>query len=45
MGILAWGVGLIPQRAWVCLEKDKNLVETIRANKVAYANPLKVAQR
>jgi hypothetical protein len=27
--IPAWGVGFIPQTAWVCLEKDKNLVETI----------------
>jgi hypothetical protein len=43
IGILAWGVGFIPQSAWARLEKDKNLVETIQANKVAYAKPLKVA--
>jgi hypothetical protein len=43
IGILAWGVGFIPQSAWVCLEKDENLVEVIQANKVAYAKPLKVA--
>ncbi len=43
IGILAWGVGFIPQSAWARLEKDKNLVETIWASKVAYAKPLKVA--
>jgi hypothetical protein len=37
------GVGFIPQSAWARLEKDKNLVETIRASKVAYAKPLKLA--
>jgi hypothetical protein len=37
------GVGFIPQSAWACFEKDENLVETTRANKVAYAKPLKVA--
>jgi len=36
-------VGFIPQSAWACLEKDENLVEAIRANKIAYAKPLKVA--
>jgi hypothetical protein len=41
--ILAWGVGFIPQSAWVRFEKGENLVETIRASRVAYANPLKVA--
>jgi hypothetical protein len=29
IGILAWGVGFIPQNAWACFEKDKNLIETI----------------
>ncbi len=29
IGIPAWGVGFTPQSAWACLEKDKNLVETI----------------
>jgi len=43
IGILAWGVGFIPQSAWARLEKDNNLVETIRASRVAYAKPLKVA--
>jgi len=43
IGILAWGVGFIPQSAWVRFEKDENLVEIIRASRVAYANPLKVA--
>jgi hypothetical protein len=41
--IPTWGVGFIPQSAWVCLEKDNNLVETIWASIVANANPLKVA--
>ncbi len=44
IGILALGVGFIPQSAWARFKKDKNLVETIRANKVAYAKPLKVAR-
>jgi hypothetical protein len=43
IGILAWGLGFIPQIAWACLENDDNLVETIRASIVAYAKPLKVA--
>jgi hypothetical protein len=43
VGIPAWGVGFIPQNAWAHLEKDENLVETIRASKVAFAKPLKVA--
>jgi hypothetical protein len=42
IGIPAWGVGFIPQSAWVHLEKDKNLVETIQASRVAYAKTLKV---
>jgi hypothetical protein len=42
IGIPAWGVGFIPQSAWACLEKDENLVETIRASIIAYAKPLKV---
>jgi len=37
------GVGFIPQSAWACFEKDENLVETIRASKVTYAKPLKLA--
>jgi hypothetical protein len=37
------GVRFIPQCAWVCLEKDEILVETIRTSKVAYAKLLKVA--
>jgi hypothetical protein len=42
--ILTWGVGFIPQSAWARLEKDENLVETIRASKVVYAKPLKLAR-
>jgi hypothetical protein len=34
-------LGFIPQSAWAHLEKDKNLVETIWASRVAYAKPLK----
>jgi hypothetical protein len=30
IGILAWGVGFIPQSAWAHLEKYKNLAETIQ---------------
>jgi hypothetical protein len=37
-------VGFIPQSAWAHLEKDENLVEIIRASRVAYAKPLKVAR-
>jgi hypothetical protein len=37
------GVGFIPQSAWACLEKDKNLVETIQASRITYVKPLKVA--
>jgi hypothetical protein len=29
IGIMAWGVGFIPQSAWVHLENDENLVEAI----------------
>jgi hypothetical protein len=43
IGILAWGVRFISQNAWAHLEKDDNLVEAIRARKIAYAKPLKVA--
>jgi len=43
IGILAWGVGFIPQSAWACLENDKNLVETIHASRVVYTKPLKLA--
>jgi hypothetical protein len=43
IGIPTWGVGFIPQSAWACLEKDKNLVETIWASRVAYAKLLKLA--
>jgi hypothetical protein len=43
IGILAWGVGFIPQSAWAHFEKDENLVEVIRANRLTYAKPLKVA--
>jgi hypothetical protein len=39
----AWGVGFIPQSAWARLEKDDNLVETIRASRIAYTKPLKLA--
>jgi hypothetical protein len=42
IGILAWGVGFIPQSAWVHIENDEIFVETIRANKIIYAKPLKV---
>ncbi len=43
IGILPWGVKFIPQSAWVCLEKDEILVETVWASKVAYAKFKKVA--
>jgi len=43
IGILAWGVGFISQSAWAHLEKDENLVETIRASIVTYAKLLKLA--
>jgi len=43
IGIPAWRVGFIPQSAWARLEKDENLVEIIRASKVTYAKPLKLA--
>jgi hypothetical protein len=43
IGIMAWGVGFIPQSAWVHLEKDENLAETIWANKITYAKLLKIA--
>jgi hypothetical protein len=41
--ILAWGVGFIPQSAWVHLEKDENLVEAIQIRRLAYVKFLKVA--
>jgi hypothetical protein len=37
IGILAWGVGFIPQSVHVHLENDENLVDTILAGKIAYA--------
>jgi hypothetical protein len=43
IGILAWGVGFIPQNAWAWLEKDDNLVEAIWTSGIAYAKPLKIA--
>jgi hypothetical protein len=43
IGIPTWGVGFIPQSAWARFEKDENLVETIRASRIAYAKPLKLA--
>jgi hypothetical protein len=43
IGILSWGLGLIPQSAWAQLEEDGNLVEVIRTSRVIYAKPLKVA--
>ncbi len=43
IAIPAWGVGFIPQNACARLEKDKNLVETIWASRIAYAKPLKLA--
>jgi len=43
IGILACGLGFIPQSAWAHLEEDENLVETIKASRVGYAKPLKVA--
>jgi hypothetical protein len=43
IGIPAWGARFIPQSAWARLEKDENLVETIRASIIAYAKPLKFA--
>jgi hypothetical protein len=43
IGIPTWGVGFIPQSSWAHLEKDKNLVETIWASRIAYAKPLKLA--
>jgi hypothetical protein len=43
IGIMEWGVGFIPQSAWVCLEKDENLDKTIWASRITYVKPLKVA--
>jgi hypothetical protein len=43
IGILAWGMGFIPQNAWAHFEKDEDLVETNRASRVVYAKLLKVA--
>jgi hypothetical protein len=43
IGILAWGVGFIPQSAWAHLEKNENLVEAIRTSRLAYVRLLKVA--
>jgi hypothetical protein len=43
IGILAWGVGSIPQNAWTPFEKDENLVEIIWASRVVHAKPLKIA--
>jgi hypothetical protein len=43
VGILAWGVGFIPQSAWAHLEKDENLVEAIRTSRLTNVKPLKVA--
>jgi len=43
IGIPTWGVGFIPQNAWVHLGKDENFVEAIWASKAAYAKLLKVA--
>jgi hypothetical protein len=43
IGISTWGVGFIPHSAWAHLDKDEILVETIRANKVTFAKPMKVA--
>jgi hypothetical protein len=42
-GIPTCEVGFIPQNTWVHLEKDENLLEIIRASKIGYAKPLKVA--
>jgi hypothetical protein len=44
IGILACGVRFIPESAWVCLESDGKIVETIRAKRDAYTKPLKVAR-
>jgi hypothetical protein len=38
IGISARGVGFIPQSARACLEKDENLVETIREIKLFMQN-------
>jgi len=43
IGILAWGVGFIPQSAWAHFGKEENLVEAFWASIVVYAKPLKVA--
>jgi hypothetical protein len=42
IGILAWGVGFIPQNAWVLVEKDENLVEAIQTSILGYVKLLKV---
>jgi hypothetical protein len=42
IGILTWGVGFIPQSAWVHFGKEENLVEAFWASRVVYAKPLKV---
>ncbi len=43
IGIPTWGMGFIPQSAWARLEKNENLIETIRASRVVYAKHLKIA--
>jgi hypothetical protein len=43
IGIIAWGVGFIPQSAWMLLEKNDNLVEIIWTSRIVYAKPFKVA--
>jgi hypothetical protein len=43
IGILAWGVGFIPQSAWAHFGKEENLVEAFWASIITYAKPLKVA--
>jgi hypothetical protein len=42
IGISTWRVGFIPQNAWAWFLKNDNLVEAIRASKIAYAKPFKV---
>jgi hypothetical protein len=43
IGIIAWGLGFVPQNAWTPLEKDDNLVEVIRTSKMSYAKALKIS--
>jgi hypothetical protein len=43
IGIIAWGVGVVPQNAWTQLEKGDNLIQVIQTSKMSYAKAFKIA--